>query len=147
MKLGVDAQTIHNLVYDTNTENRMRLLGHCLSSAMKVFPGYSAAYIALSREDLIKYDFQIGDTEGFVNYPISMENICLSALFMEMEDQIKISFRSKGEFNVNEFARKYFDGGGHKNAAGGKFKGPLKEILQKFEEVLPEYKGMLNVKC
>ncbi len=145
MRHGIDAQNIHNLIYDTNSENRMRLLGYSLYSAMKVFPEYGAAYISLSREDLKKFNFKIGDTEGFVNYPISMKNICLSVLFMEMEDQIKISFRSKGNFNVNEFSRKHFEGGGHKNAAGGRSKLSLKETLDKFEEILPKYKDDLII--
>jgi bifunctional oligoribonuclease and PAP phosphatase NrnA len=145
MKHGIDAQNIHNLVYDTNSENRMKLLGYSLYSAMKVFPEYGAAYIALSREELKKFNFKIGDTEGFVNYPISMKNIFLSVLFMEMEDQIKISFRSKGDFDVNEFSRKHFEGGGHKNAAGGKSKLTLEKTLNKFEEILLQYKKDLKI--
>jgi bifunctional oligoribonuclease and PAP phosphatase NrnA len=141
---GIDAQRIHNLIYDTYSENRMRLLGYSLNSAMKVFDEYSAAYIALTKEELKKFHHQTGDTEGFVNYPISMHNVCLSALFMEMGDQIKISFRSKGSFNVNEFARKHFEGGGHKNAAGGKSNLPMEEVIRKFEQLLPEYKDSLN---
>jgi bifunctional oligoribonuclease and PAP phosphatase NrnA len=143
IKQGIDVQLIHNLVYDTYSENRLRLLGYCLNSAMKVIPEYNAAYISLSKEDLKKYNFQIGDTEGFVNYPISMKNVCLSALFMEMGDQVKISFRSKGNFNVNEFARKHFDGGGHKNAAGGRAKPPVQDSINKFEQLLSQYKDTL----
>jgi phosphoesterase RecJ-like protein len=141
---GLDAQLIHNLVYDTFSENRMRLYGFSLNSAMKVFPDFHAAYIALTKEDLKNYKHQIGDTEGFVNLPISIQGICLSALFMEMKDHIKISFRSKGEFNVNEFARKHFEGGGHKNAAGGKAPFPLSDVIEKFEKLLPQYKDKLD---
>ena len=143
IKRGIDAQLIHNLVYDTSSENRMRLLGYSLNTAMKIFYEYRAAYIALTKEDLKKFDYQTGDTEGFVNYPISLQNVCMSALFMEMGDQIKISFRSKGNFNVNEFARKHFEGGGHKNAAGGRSKLSMEEVIKKFEQLLPEYKDSL----
>jgi phosphoesterase RecJ-like protein len=143
IKQGIDVQLIHNLVYDTYSENRLRLLGYCLNSAMKVIPQYNAAYIALTKEDLKKFGFQIGDTEGFVNYPISMKTVCLSALFLEMGDQVKISFRSKGDFNVNEFARKHFDGGGHKNAAGGRAKLPMQDSVTKFEQLLSQYKDTL----
>lgn len=146
VKLGIDAQLIHNLVYDTNSENRMRLLGFSLNSAMKVFPEYHAAYIALSKQDLKNFKHQIGDTEGFVNYPISMSDICVSALFMEMGDQIKISFRSKGDFDVNVFARNHFNGGGHKNASGGRAKSSLEEVVSKFESLLAQINDELKCK-
>ena len=139
MKQGIDPQSVHNMIYDNYSDNRMRLLGFSLNSAMKVLPEYKAAYIALSKDDLKKYNHKIGDTEGFVNYPISINNICLSALFMEMGDNIKISFRSKGNFNVNEFARNHFEGGGHKNASGGKSKESLQETIDKFVSLLPQY--------
>ena len=146
LKSGIDAQHIHNLVYDTYSENRMRLLGHSISDALKVMPEYNTSYIALTQKVLKKYKYQIGDTEGFVNYPISLQNICFSGLFMEMEDQVKISFRSKGNFDVNNFARLHFEGGGHKNAAGGKSSLSLEDTLNKFEKLLPQFIKELGVK-
>ncbi|MBP7497515.1 MAG: bifunctional oligoribonuclease/PAP phosphatase NrnA, partial [Bacteroidales bacterium] len=125
LKYKINPQQIHNLIYDTFSENRLRLLGYCLSDALTVLPDYKTAYIALSKDDLKKFNYQTGDTEDFVNYPISIKNIIYSALFMELGNEIKISFRSKGDNPVNDFAAKYFNGGGHKNAAGGSYKASL----------------------
>lgn len=130
-------------VFDTNSENRIRLLGHCLSKEMKVLTEYNSAFIALSASDLKKYNFQKGDTEGVVNYPLSIEGIKFSALFMETKGEIKISFRSKGNFDVNKFARKHFTGGGHANAAGGEANTSLDEAVLKLISVLSEYKEQL----
>jgi len=138
---GIDAEHIHRLVYDTYSENRMRLLGYCLSDRLVVRTKYKTAYIWLTQDDLTRFDHQIGDTEGVVNYALSIEGITLAALFTERNDRIRISFRSKGEFSVNEFARKHYAGGGHRNAAGGDSFISMKETLQKFEQLLPEYFG------
>ena len=143
----IDAGAQNNLaysnVYDTNSEDRLRLLGHCLGKEMKVLNEYNASFIALSKSDLKKFNFRKGDTEGFVNYPLSIEGIKFSALFMEMKDEIKISFRSKGNFDVNKFARKHFRGGGHANAAGGEAQGSLDDAVLKFVNLLAEYKEEL----
>lgn len=130
-------------VFDTYSEDRLRLLGHCLGKEMKVLKEYNAAFIALSRSDLKKFNFQKGDTEGFVNYPLSIDGIRFSAMFMEMRDEIKISFRSKGSFDVNQFARKHFNGGGHANAAGAESKLSLDDTVLKFINLLPDYKDQL----
>ncbi|MEI6747622.1 MAG: DHH family phosphoesterase [Bacteroidota bacterium] len=141
---GIDAEHIHRLVYDTYSENRMRLLGFCLCDRLVVLHNYKTAYIWLMQSDLDRFDHQIGDTEGVVNYALSIEGITLAALFTERNDRIRISFRSKGEFSVNEFARKHYAGGGHRNAAGGDSFINMKETLRKFEELLPDYFG---IKC
>jgi bifunctional oligoribonuclease and PAP phosphatase NrnA len=138
---GIDAEQIHRLVYDTYSEKRMRLLGFCLSDRLVVLPKYKTAYIWLTQNDLLKFDHQIGDTEGVVNYALSIEGITMAALFTERNDRIRISFRSKGEFSVNEFARKHYEGGGHRNAAGGDSLVDMKETLKTFEELLPAYFG------
>jgi phosphoesterase RecJ-like protein len=122
----------------------MRLLGHCLSQKMEIFPAYHSALIWLSKEELEEYDFHQGDTEGFVNYPLSIKGIVFTAFFMEMSDNIKISFRSKGDFATNEFSATHFFGGGHRNAAGGEIKLPMCEALKLFRQVLPLYKDQLN---
>jgi bifunctional oligoribonuclease and PAP phosphatase NrnA len=138
ISLGIDGEHIHRLVYDTYSEGRLRLLGYCLSEKMKVFPEYGVAYISLTKEELRKFNYRIGDTEGVVNYTLSIEGIGVGFLFIERENVIKISLRSKGEISVNEIAKKYFNGGGHFNAAGGEICGNLDEQLKRFEALLPE---------
>ena len=130
-------------VFDTNTENKIRLLGYCLSKEMKVLAEYNTAFIALSANDLTKFHFQKGDTEGVVNYPLSLEGICFSAFFTEQNGSIRMSFRSKGTFDVNKFARKHFNGGGHMNAAGGESDLTLDEAVMKFVNILADYKAEL----
>lgn len=141
---GVDPEKVHRLVYDTYSEGRMRLLGFSLSERMKVLPELSTAYIFLTAEDLNKYKHKIGDTEGLVNYPLSINGINFSVLFTEKEGHIRMSFRSKGKFSVNEFVRKHFEGGGHHNAAGGNSYATMAATLEKFESLLPEYRKELK---
>ena len=143
VRAGAQTTVAYANVFDTYTEDRLRLLGHCLGREMKVLKEYNAAFMALSKSDLKKFNFKKGDTEGFVNYPLSIEGIRFSALFIETNDEIKISLRSKGEFDVNAFARKNFNGGGHTNAAGGELHGSLDEAVTKFVNLLPEYKDSL----
>lgn len=136
MELGVDGEKIHRLIYDTYSEGRMRLLGYCLSQKMVVLPQFKTAYIYLSQEDLKRFDYQEGDTEGVVNYGLSIRDIVLAAIFIERKDTIKISLRSEGQVNVNVLARKYFNGGGHRNAAGGNHKDSLDNTVSYFESLL-----------
>lgn len=143
IKKGVDTEKVHRLVYDTYSENRMRLLGYCLSEKLVVLPEYCTAYIWLTKADLDKFSFQPGDTEGVVNYALSIKGISFAALFTEKKSCIRISFRSKADFSVNEFARKHYTGGGHLNAAGGDSYLPMHETITKFEELLPPYKEAL----
>jgi phosphoesterase RecJ-like protein len=142
---GADNATIHNNVYDTFSYDQIQLLG-CALKNLKVLPDYKTAYITLSQEELNQYNFKKGDTEGFVNYGLALEGIVFSAIFIEnlQEKIIKISLRSKGDFSVNELARKHFEGGGHINAAGGKSELSLKETVDKFISILPAYKKVLN---
>jgi len=119
VSLGIDGERIHQLIYSTFTEDRLRLLGYCLSERLHVLPHYQTAYIYLTKEDLKKFNHKSGDTEGVVNYALTIQGIELAALFTERDDLIRISFRSKGNFSVNDFARKHYGGGGHKQAAGG----------------------------
>ena len=135
---------IHQLVYDTMSENRLRLLGFSINNRMEVLDDYSTAIIALSKSDLDKFDYQTGDTEGVVNFPLSMKKIRMSVLITERQDQIRFSFRSKGNFSVHELANKHFKGGGHTNAAGGTLTCSFDEAVARLKEVLPEYKEMLN---
>lgn len=144
ISLGADQLKIHEALFNTNSEDRLRLLGYALSEKMEIFPQYHAAFIALTKGELKKYNFKIGDTEGFVNYPLSIKGIIFSILFLENEDKIKISFRSKGGFAVNEFSAKHFSGGGHHNASGGESKQTLKEAIRKLVELLPQYAEVLE---
>ena len=142
---GAKNTFIHNQVYDTNSYNRLQLLG-CALSNLKILPEYRAAYITLTLNELQKFDYKKGDTEGFVNYALSLDNIVLAAIFIEDAQQniVKISLRSKGDFSVNLMSRSHFEGGGHTNAAGGKSDLPIKETVEKFISILPQYKSALN---
>lgn len=144
IKQGIDAEFIHRKVYDTYSENRMRLLGYCLSDRLVVLQHLHTAYIYLSKEDLQNFDYQNGDTEGVVNYSLSIQGVVLAALFTEKDDKIRISLRSKGSFNVNEFSRKYLNGGGHKNAAGGTLYSSLTEAIKFFEDTVLENSSLIN---
>lgn len=146
LKIGIDAEVIHRKVYDTFSENRLRLLGYCLSEKLEVIDEYSTAYIWLTKEDLNRFDYQVGDTEGVVNYALSIDKIKLAALFTEREGVVRISFRSKGEIDVNEFARKYFSGGGHKNASGATSKASLNDTISLFRNSLTHYSKKLSHK-
>lgn len=140
---GADPAKVSKLIYDTNTIERMRLMGFVLNEKLQVIPEYRTAYIALNAEDLKKYSSQTGDTEGLVNFGLSVKGIRLAVLISERKENIKLSFRSLGEFSVNDLARKHFDGGGHKNAAGGQTNLTFQETLKKFLDLLPTYKNEL----
>ncbi|PIE99903.1 MAG: DHH family phosphoesterase [Maribacter sp.] len=142
---GAENTKAHNMVYDTNTPNRLHLLG-CALKNMVILKDYNTAYITLSQDELDTYDYQKGDTEGFVNYGLTLQGICFAVIFIENKEEgiIKISFRSEGGFSVNEFARKHFNGGGHTNAAGGRSDIPLQETTEYFISLLKDYKTQLN---
>ncbi len=140
---GADPARVSKLIYDTNTLERMRLMGFVLNERLNVIPEFRTAYIALRMEDLKRYSSQTGDTEGLVNFGLSIKNIKLAVLISERKDHVKLSFRSLGNFSVNDMARKHFDGGGHKNAAGGQATLSFDETLKKFLRLLPEYESQL----
>lgn len=143
-RLGIDGEHIHRLVYDTYSESRLRLLGLSVSDNLTVLPEYHAAYITLSKEDLERFNYQIGDTEGVVNYALSIKDINLAALFMERDDIVKVSFRSKGSFSVDKLARDHFGGGGHRNASGANCTTSLAATINKFNILLPLYQEDLK---
>jgi bifunctional oligoribonuclease and PAP phosphatase NrnA len=136
IKKGVMPSDIHSAVYDTYSYERMKLLGYSLTEKMVVIPDKNAAYIVLSDAELKRFNYQKGDTEGLVNYPLSIKGYTLSVLFTEMDGKVKISFRSKGKIDVNAFARKHFSGGGHINAAGGKSNEGLEDTVKRFLQIL-----------
>jgi phosphoesterase RecJ-like protein len=131
-------------LFDNYSIERTRLMGYLLSEKMVVLPEFRTAYIVLSEQEKEKFGYKIGDSEGFVNLPLSIENINFSVFIMEHEGFMKMSMRSRGNFDVNQFARKHFKGGGHKNAAGGKdFDLKLLEVADKLVSLLPQYKEEL----
>ena len=142
---GIDHAQIHNNIYDAYSFGRLQLLGKALTNIVKV-EALNAVYITLSQEELNQCDFKKGDTEGFVNYGLSLNGIKLAIILIEnsQEKIIKMSFRSKGDFNVNEFARKHFNGGGHNNAAGGVSYDNLEKTTQKVHQTILEYKDQLK---
>ncbi len=143
MESDINTEKIRAEVYNNFSADRMRLLGYCLNEKMQVYPEFRTALISLTKDELKRFNFQPGDTEGLVNYPLSINNIVFSALFIEKEGFVKASFRSIGDFPANAFSRKNFSGGGHLNAAGGESELGLKETIQKFIELLPEYEALL----
>ncbi|HZW77724.1 MAG TPA: bifunctional oligoribonuclease/PAP phosphatase NrnA [Flavobacteriaceae bacterium] len=145
LEAGVSNAAIHEHVFDANTPQRMNLLGVALKNLV-VLPEYRTAYITLTQQELDENHFRKGDTEGFVNYALSVRGVILAAIFIEnkQEQIVKISFRSKGIFSVNDFARNYFNGGGHINAAGGRSNKSLEETIIEFKTILKEHKASLN---
>ncbi len=137
--LGVENTEIPNLLFDNSSYSRLQLLGRAMSN-MRVFKEYQTAYTTLSQNELDEFNYIQGDTEGIVNYGLSIKNIIFAAIFIEHKDEkiIKISFRSQGNFDVNQFAREHFSGGGHINAAGGKSNKSLAETISKFESILAQ---------
>ncbi len=143
---GAENDRIHSNVYDANSYSRLQLLGQSLSN-LKVLPEFKTAFITLSQEEKNKFNYEKGDTEGVVNYALSLKGIVFAVIFIEDIEQgiIKISFRSKGSFSVNKFARSYFNGGGHDNAAGGRSTISMEDTVEKFKSLLPNYKEELLV--
>ena len=145
IETGADHSLIQRLIFDNNSPARLNLLGRALSNMVQL-PEMSTAYMSLSQEELDAEGYSKGDTEGFVNYGLSIEGIRFAVLFTENKEEgiIKISFRSIGDFSVNSFAREHFEGGGHQNAAGGRSRLSLQETLQRFESLLPPYQKELQ---
>ena len=141
---GLDHYKIHQKVYDTNSLNRLKLLGYALSSKLKTLIKGRVALITLSLEELDRFDFQPGDTEGIVNYALSVKGVQIAVFAREGNNQVKISFRSKGGFNVNQLARKHFNGGGHNAAAGGSFHKEIDFFELALTDVLKEYETELQ---
>lgn len=145
---GADNAQIHDNIFDTNNYSRIQLLGRALQN-LKVIPELKTAYITLSQAELDEFKFKKGDTEGFVNYGLSLKGIIFAAIFIESKQDgiIKISLRSKGTFSVNEFSRAHFNGGGHTNAAGGRSETDMPSTIDKFISILPQYKNELSQKA
>jgi phosphoesterase RecJ-like protein len=141
---GAENWRIHQLVYDNSSETRLRFLGHCLSNKLEVLPDMHTALITVTLDELKRFDIITGDTEGVVNFALSITGIKLAAFIVQRPDKVKLSLRSRGEFPANEICKKYFNGGGHRNAAGGSSTDTLEQVIQQFKSILPEYKRLLT---
>ena len=136
---GIDIPTIYNNVYNSFTEGRARLFGYVINRKMRFMRRGTVAYMSLTEDEMRRYWFQQGDSEGFVNYPLTVKKMRMSAIFIEHSDFIRVSLRSRGKVDVNLFAARYFEGGGHKNAAGGKSFVSMEETIARFEAAVEEY--------
>jgi phosphoesterase RecJ-like protein len=136
---GISIPSIHNNVYNSFSEGRARLFGYVINRKMKIFHNGSVAHMSLTEEEMRKFWFQQGDSEGFVNYPLTIKKMKMSAMFTEHSDFIRVSLRSRGDIDVNIFAQRYFNGGGHKNAAGGKSFVSMDETIKHYEQCVKEY--------
>jgi phosphoesterase RecJ-like protein len=141
---GLNHTMVHDHIYDNFLENRLRFIGFALLNRMEVLYEYNAALMYITRSDLQRFDIKTGDTEGLVNYLLSMQGIKFGALVIDRDEERKWSFRSKGDFDVNAFARTHFEGGGHKNAAGGRSSDSIEATMKKFKEVIKEYQNQLQ---
>jgi bifunctional oligoribonuclease and PAP phosphatase NrnA len=141
---GLNHTQIHDNLFDNFLENRLRFMGFVLQNRMEVFYEYNAALISVPWKDLVRYEIKTGDTEGLVNYPLSIQGIKMAALIIDRDEEVKCSFRSKGDFDVNTFARTYFDGGGHFNAAGGRSTDTLETTVQRFINAIKENSSQLQ---
>jgi len=143
-EIGLNHTTIHENIYDNFSESRLRFIGQALLNRLDVMYEYNTAMMAISKYDLIKYEIKTGDTESLVNYLLTIQGIKLGALVIDRDEERKWSFRSKGNFDVNTFARNYFEGGGHRNAAGGRSSDSLDQTVKKFKQVLQKYEQELQ---
>ncbi|RYF86849.1 MAG: bifunctional oligoribonuclease/PAP phosphatase NrnA [Chitinophagaceae bacterium] len=141
---GLQHSKVHEAIYDNSSESRLRFIGNVLLNRLEVFYEYNTALISIPQSDLIKYDIKTGDTEGLVNYPLSIEGIKMAAIIIDRGEERKCSFRSKGDVDVNTFARKYFGGGGHFNAAGGQTTDSLDNAVAHFIKAMKENRDILS---
>lgn len=143
MEAGLNHTQVHSHLFDNFLENRLRFIGHILSNRMDFFYEYNTALIAITKQDLLKYEIKTGDTEGLVNYPLTVQGIKLVGLVIDRDEERKWSFRSKGDFDCNTFARRYFNGGGHFNASGGNTKDSLQQTIGQFKIAIKENEHLL----
>ncbi|NVO84979.1 DHH family phosphoesterase [Hymenobacter terrestris] len=139
LSAGINTSEVHRRIYDSHSEERLRFLGFVLKDKLTVLREYNTAYIAITADELRQYHSKTGDTEGLVNFALSIEGIVFAAIFIDRTQAVKISFRSVGDFSASEFSRRHFNGGGHHNAAGGISHVPLPATLDRFLELLPDY--------
>lgn len=143
LRIGVNPSKVYKLVYDNNNLNRLRFLGFVLKDKLQLFPEWHTAIISISKEEIAEYNVDTGDTEGIVNFGLSLKGIVLGIVIIDRTELVKLSFRSVGDFDVNTFARRYFEGGGHKNASGGKSIKSLEETLIQVKTAVAENQHQL----
>jgi phosphoesterase RecJ-like protein len=143
---GANVTLVNKIIYDNNSLNRLKLIGFALAERLVVMPKFNVAYFTLSLADLSQFDYKTGDTEGLVNYALSIKGILMAAIMIEDKDKVKMSFRSFGDVSVNDIAAENFDGGGHKNAAGGVSRLSLEATVAKFREIVNNHKEKFNHK-
>ena len=143
-ELGLQHAKIHENIYDNSTEGRLKFMGNAFLNRMTVLPEFKTAVMAIPKTDIYKFELKTGDTEGLVNYLLSIEGVKFAAILIDREEERKWSFRSKGNFDVNIFARTHFEGGGHANAAGGRSSKSLDETLNDFKTIIENYKSQLT---
>lgn len=139
LETGISHETAHERMFDNFSIDRMNLFAHVLANQREHLPEFSTAFMYVKTEDEARFNAKKGDTEGLVNYNLKIDSVVFGVLFLEKDDMIKISFRSKGDFPANEFASKYFQGGGHFNAAGGRSFQSLEKTIERFKESLKEF--------
>lgn len=144
LELGLDKAFVHEHIYQMNNLSRLRLIGNTLLNKLEINPHYPVAMMPITKEELDKYNYKDGDLEGLVNIPLSVQNICVSIQITERKERVKLSFRSIGEVPVNEWAKAFFNGGGHRNAAGGQMDLPLNEVIDKINETTAWFFEQLN---
>ncbi|MCS7075587.1 MAG: bifunctional oligoribonuclease/PAP phosphatase NrnA [Bacteroidia bacterium] len=145
METGMKHHVVQEMLYNNSSLNRLQFIGYCLSKKLTVLPQYRTAYIAVTREELEQFNIQTGETEGLVNYALSIEGVIFAALIIDRTIKVKLSFRSMGDFPANEFAARYFKGGGHFNAAGGESEDSLERTIGRFLDALPSYRHILSL--
>lgn len=145
VEAGIDIPAIHNSVYNSFTEGRARLFGYAIDKKMKLILNGTVGYMSLTMAEMRRFWFKQGDSEGFVNYPMTIKKVKMSALFSEQNGFIRVSLRSRGDIDVNIFARRYFNGGGHKNAAGGKSFTSMAETIERYINAVNEYHNEGNI--
>lgn len=136
---GIRIPDIHNNVYNAYTEDRARLFGYVINRKMELIEGGTVAYMSLTEAEMRRFRFQQGDSEGFVNYPLTIKKMKMTAMFLAHRKFIRVSLRSRGEVDVNLFARKYFEGGGHRNAAGGKSFDTMERTIERYVAAVREF--------
>ncbi len=141
---GFDHSQVHNHIYDNFLESRLRFIGFALLNRMEVLYEYNTAIMYIHQADLQKYHIKTGDTEGLVNYLLTIKGIRFGAIVIDRTEERKWSFRSKGGFDVNQFARNHFEGGGHANASGGRSSDSVEKTVEHFKQVIQEYKNQLQ---
>lgn len=136
LEIGIDIPAINRAVYNTQSQDRLKMVGYLICNKLKVIKEKGAAYITLTQQEKDMFNFQVGDAEGVVNIPLTISGVEFSAILIQTKDSIKVSLRSVGDFDVNVLSNKHFNGGGHKNAAGGKFYGTMEQAVETLEQMI-----------